>query len=176
MEILKLIGELIKYAIPAIAAFLTMRYMLEQFHARERERETEMLRREAINKMLPMRLAALERLTLYLERINLQPMVLRAGIAGKTTAMLRAELTEGVVAELEHNLVQQVYVSQPVWSAVLKCKEETLTAINLCAQQVPAESPAIELAQSLLEQFAAGQNEALQSATHLIREEIRKFY
>lgn len=176
MEILKLIGDIFKFAIPAIAVYLTMRYLMEQNAQRDQLRDMEQLRRESTAKLLPMRLSAFERLALYLERISLQGMVMRAGVAGKSAAALRTELAEAVALELEHNLVQQIYVPQTVWNAVLRSKEETLTAINMSVQQLPADAPAMALAQLLLEQFAATQTEALQAATNLIREEIKKLY
>ena len=49
---------------------------------------------------------------------------------------------------------QQVYVSEEVWAMIQNAKEQTLAFVNTVAQQLPAESTALDYAKTLITAYA----------------------
>ncbi|MBK9286190.1 MAG: hypothetical protein IPN38_00530 [Flavobacteriales bacterium] len=121
--------------LPSVVVFLTAFYTLKQFmNASISERMTD-LRKEDHRQTLPLRLQAYERVTLFLERISPGPLVLRVHKSNMSSRMLHAELIATVREELEHNVTQQVYMSEKAWAKVKQAKEETIRLLNIAFEQ-----------------------------------------
>ena len=72
--------------------------------------------------MLPIKLQAYERLLLFCERINPVKMLVRIQpISDNTNAYLQL-LIANIEQEFEHNLVQQIYISDDTWTAIIATK------------------------------------------------------
>lgn len=80
--------------------------------------------------VIPLKIQAYERLVLYLERIRFQVLVKRVFMPGMSRIDFQFALIQNVQDELEHNLAQRLYVSEPVWFNVIVTKDEVLKSIN----------------------------------------------
>ena len=80
--------------------------------------------------VIPLKIQAYERLVLYLERIRFQVLVKRVFMPGMSRTDFQFALIQNVQDELEHNLAQRLYVSEPVWFNVIVTKDEVLKSIN----------------------------------------------
>ncbi len=169
-----MIGELLKYIIPALivlgATWLVLGKMLKE----ERQKREYELRRQDRTNTIPMRLRGYERLALLLERITPEHMLMNTDFSGMTMQDLQRQLLQTVRLETDHNLSQQIYVGDEVWQAVMLAKEETLNFINAVALQMPKESSAMQYAQTLLTAYANNGETPTQRALHLLKEEARK--
>ena len=67
--------------------------------------------------------------------------------------MQKLIITE-IRAEYQHNISQQIYVTEMSWSVVKKIKEQTIGIINSAANALPAEASALELSKSVLNHLA----------------------
>lgn len=103
--------------------------------------------------MLPLKLKAVERLTLFLERISPESMILREQSGALLNMHLQGALLLTIRKEFEHNLAMQVYVSSETWERVKLAKEEVVRVVNICASEVNPSNPSIELAKNILERF-----------------------
>ena len=100
---------------------------------------------------LQLQLQAYERLILLTERIALPNLISRInqqGIAGKDMQMM---LTHTIKQEFDHNITQQLYVSNEAWEAVRNLKEQNIHIINQVASYLPADVSGIDLNKQLLE-------------------------
>jgi hypothetical protein len=100
---------------------------------------------------LQLQLQAYERLILLTERIALPNLISRInqpGIAGKDMQMM---LTHTIKQEFDHNITQQLYVSNEAWEAVRNLKEQNIHIINQVASYLPADISGIDLNKQLLE-------------------------
>lgn len=79
--------------------------------------------------LLPLRLQAYERLTLLLDRISLEKLVVRVQPIGEDVKEYKQLLIANINQELEHNLTQQMYVSDDCWNTILKTKQAIITKI-----------------------------------------------
>jgi len=100
---------------------------------------------------LQLQLQAYERLILLTERIALPNLISRInqpGIAGKDMQMM---LTHTIKQEFDHNITQQLCVSNEAWEAVRNLKEQNIHIINQVASYLPADISGIDLNKQLLE-------------------------
>ena len=94
------------------------------------------------NTVVPLKIQAYERLVLYLERIRFSVLVKRVFMPGMSRADLQFALIQNVQDELEHNLAQRLYVSEPTWFNIIVIRDEVLKSINAAFGENPdADAP-----------------------------------
>ena len=168
MEIL----EILKYVLPS-AVVLAATYLInKQFFDREREKDRLQLITENSKTVTPIRLAAYERLTLFLERINPQNLVVRVTQPGMNALELQRDLLTTIRAEYEHNLSQQIYVSANAWKAVTDIKELITQIVNQAAQTVEIDAKSSELGKKIVEIYSNEENEPVAAAVEVLKSEI----
>ena len=100
-----------------------------------------------------MRIAAYERLTLFLERISAESIVIREQPNVLTVKELQASLLSNIRTEYEHNMAMQVHLPSATWQLVRNAKEEMIRTINVSADLVKPTDPSIALGKTILEQY-----------------------
>ena len=105
---------------------------------------------QALKIIMPLKVQAYERFLLYLERVQLPQLVKRIYAPGMEKGTLHLLLIKNVREEFEHNLAQQLYVSNTTWNAVVNAKEELVNQINTTFEQLKDEEDVSILAQSLV--------------------------
>jgi len=80
----------------------------------------------------------------------LPQLVKRVYTPGMEKGTLHLLLLQNVREEFEHNLAQQLYVSNSTWNAVANAKEELVSQINSTFEQLKDEEDTSILAQSLV--------------------------
>jgi hypothetical protein len=115
-------ADILKITIPALLVFLAGYLALSAMIRNDanRRRLELMLNNQKVT--LPLRLQAYERLTLFLERISPESLIVRVNKAGMSAQKLQTALLESIRAEWEHNLSQQLYVSHEAWELVKNAK------------------------------------------------------
>ncbi|PJX24469.1 hypothetical protein CAP47_02970 [Psychroflexus sp. S27] len=79
---------------------------------------------------LPVRLQAFERLTLFLERIHPGNLLQRVNPTSEDKHTYEQLLVATIEQEYEHNLIQQIYVSNKTWQAIRASKGATISLIR----------------------------------------------
>ena len=88
-------------------------------------------KRITIAKMVtPLKIQACERFLLFLERSQLPVLVKRIYTPNMAKEVFHISLLQSIEEEFEHNLAQQLYVSEAAWTAVKNAKEELVNQIN----------------------------------------------
>ena len=108
------------------------------------------LKVQALKIIMPLKVQAYERFLLYLERVQLPQLVKRVYTPGMEKGTFHLILLQNVREEFEHNLAQQLYVSNSTWIAVVNAKEELVNQINTTFEQLKDEEDVSILAQSLV--------------------------
>lgn len=130
------------------------------------------LRLEARKITLPMRVQAYERLTLFSERISLVNLLKRVKPISLEKEAYEDLLIKSIEQEYEHNLVQQVYVSEECWGIIKTAKNSIINRIrktNMSEQITDAHKLRETLLLDLLEQKNSPSAVALQ----VIRKEMK---
>jgi len=102
-------------------------------------------------KTLPLQLQAYERLILLVDRIALPNVISRENQSGIGLKDMQFLLVNVIKQEFEHNVTQQIYVSNEAWEAVRNLKEQNIHIINQVASFLPPEATGTELNKNLLE-------------------------
>ncbi|WP_322965225.1 DUF7935 family protein [Psychroflexus curvus] len=118
------------YLLPALIAGGIGYYFFNTYVEHQKEMQYLELRKENRSEVLPLRLQAFERLILLLERISPGQLLARVKPVGEDKYDYQNLLIASIEQEFEHNLVQQVYVSQRCWDAVKASKNSTISLIR----------------------------------------------
>lgn len=139
--IVKELLELAKYIIPMALALLGVYLLMTNFFQNEwkrRNADTRLTKENERQKvLLPIQLQAYERLILFLERINPNSSLHRLRQKGMSANDLQLALIANIRDEFEHNVVQQLYVSEDAWQLIRSVKEEMVKFYNLLGAQMP---------------------------------------
>ena len=90
--------------------------------------------------------------------------------------MLHAVLLKTIRSEFDHNMSQQVYVSDAVWQLINQGKDQLIGVINQNVTSVSPHSDATELGKLILESSLEQQKWLIDEALVLLKEELRKNY
>ena len=163
--------DILKLILPAGIVFLTTYYLVKNFLEQERSKKSIDLKLANQNVLTPLRLQAYERMVLFLERINPNSLVMRTNKA-VSAPLLQAELLKTIRNEFEHNLSQQIYMSNKAWDAVVQAKEETIKIINVSASKVSPNANGMELAQTIVTISSQLSELPAKAAVEFIKKEI----
>ncbi|MEM6763962.1 MAG: hypothetical protein AAF824_00795 [Bacteroidota bacterium] len=176
MESLTIIGEILKYLAPAAIVLLAVKFMSDTGVERERVTQNLMIRNEILKQHLPLKITAYERATLFLERISPENLLPRMNASGKSVGEYRMELIQEIREEFEHNMAQQIYISNTGWMALIRAKEEILTVINQAAQGLDEDEEGIFLAKGIIEKMMTLEELPAQRAIIILKNDLQPFF
>lgn len=116
------------YLLPAVVTGVVAYYFFSRYIKNEDDKRRFLLKQEAQKEVLPLRLQAYERMALFLERINLSKLIVRVTPDSPDKSDYETLLIQHIETEFEHNLVQQIYISDACWTVIKTAKN---TAIQL---------------------------------------------
>lgn len=128
--------DILKITIPALIVALTAYYLIKQLTVSSSERKYLGVKAKTQKEVLLLRLQAYERLILLMERITPDHLIMRIDSTGMNANEFHLELLSNIRAEFDHNISQQLYVSDIVWQETYHAKEEVTKLINLSFQQL----------------------------------------
>jgi hypothetical protein len=129
METTKII-ELLSYTLPAIVTGLVAYYFFDLHTKNEEGRRRYLLNKEAQKNALPLRLQAYERMSLYMERINPTKLLIRIAPISNDKNDYENLIIAHVEQEFEHNLTQQIYMTDECWTIIVTAKNATIQMIR----------------------------------------------
>lgn len=167
-------ADILKITIPALLVFLAGYLALSAMIRNDanRRRLELMLNNQKVT--LPLRLQAYERLTLFLERISPETLIVRVNKSGMSAQKLQTALLVSIRAEWEHNLSQQLYVSHEAWELVKNAKGNVIKLINVCAEKVNPNEPSIQLSQKILEMMVEFESNPVNIALDFLKKEAKE--
>lgn len=123
---------------------------------------------------LPLRLQAYERLVVFMERINPENLVNRVIVQPMNTEDARSLMVGSIRSEYDHNVSQQIYVSEVAWEAVSNAKEQLISLINNIAGRIGETGDGRLLGRQLL-QLSLKENELpARTALQVLNAEVKK--
>jgi hypothetical protein len=171
---MELLSELLKLTIPAglvlYGMYLTVKLLLNREADRHRY-DTQNRYTEAV---VPVRLQAYERMVLFLERISPNNLLLRMGNSASTVSELQQRLLQDIRDEYNHNLSQQVYMSQATWDEIQAAMHDMITLINQASGDTRPDQPAIELSKLIFERVIQREQQPTAKALTVVKEEIQQ--
>ncbi|MFN0050288.1 MAG: hypothetical protein ACKVOU_14280 [Cytophagales bacterium] len=167
------IFELAKIILPATLVLYAVFLVVRSFLNKEYDRKVLELKMDNAKVILPIRLQAYERICLLLERISLNNLIIRVNDPAYNSLQLQQVLLSEIRNEYNHNLSQQVYMSDEAWNITKKAIEDIVSLINTSGEQVQQESRGIELAKKIFENHLNKSYDTVNQALTYIKAEIR---
>ena len=173
---MEIVYDLLKITLPALIVLYVAYLLVRSFLQKQLEEVLLRMRHKNQEVVVPIRLQAYERIVLLLERITPSNLLSRLGNSEYTAEEFQQILIHEIRNEVNHNLSQQVYMSDQAWTHVTTAVEQTISLINSSATQLDPKAKGIELAKAILENIAhEGPDTASQAITY-IKEEIQEIF
>ncbi len=126
--------QLFFYLLPALIVGALAFYFFNVYMRNEEQRRRFLLQKENQKQALPIRLQAYERMALFLERIAPGNLLLRVTPYNDSKEDYSSLLAKTIEQEFEHNLAQQIYLSEECWNVIKASKNATINNLRKMAQ------------------------------------------
>jgi hypothetical protein len=173
MEALIEFGKII---IPASLVLYAVYLIVRSFMIKEIELKKLEIRTRSIETILPARLQAYERMTLFLERIAPQNLLIRLNNPGFTARDFQKILLDEIRNEYNHNVSQQIYMGEDTWNQTRNAKEDLVMLINDAASAMTPESTSIDLSKKIFEMTMEKKVDLIGLALTGLRNEIQQTF
>jgi hypothetical protein len=126
--------------VPSLIIAVTAFYFFNSYTSNENRRRDVELHLKHAQQTLPLRLQAYERMALFLERITLGNLLARVTPRSDDKNAYEAQLISTIEQEFEHNLTQQIYISQNCWNVIMTSKNTSIQMIRQANMSEKVES------------------------------------
>ncbi len=165
--------EVLKYAIPSLVVLLATWLVMHNLFKNEEQKRLWELKKLSQKEISPIRMRAYERLALLLERTTPEHLLVDMPLTEMSVTQVQQRLMQTIRMEYDHNLSQQIYVSDEVWELITTAKEQMVAFVNSMAQQIPAGSTALDYAKVLITAYSANGETANERALQALKDEAR---
>lgn len=167
------IFQLFAYLLPSIVTGAIAFYFFRMHTNNEEGRRRFILHKDSQKDTLPVRLQAYERMALFLERIAINNLVVRVAPQGQNKAKYENLLIKQVENEFEHNLSQQIYMSDECWNIIKAAKSATIQIIRSAG--ISEADSADKLREDILNQTMEKQSPSV-TALSFVKKEIGELW
>ena len=123
--------EGIGYAIPALVTGAVAYFVMSGLRNQETNEKKLDLLAQKKRESLPIRLQAYERMLVFCERINPVKMLVRIKPIGDSSEAYLQLLLASIEQEFQHNMVQQLYITDECWNVVIASKAAVINKLKL---------------------------------------------
>jgi len=125
---------------------------------------------------LPNRLQAFERMCLFLERLSPGNLVLRVNTSKMTAKELQQLMIAEIREEFNHNLSQQIYMSDKSWDMIKNTVEDVIALVNTNAEKLDADAKSVELAKLIFNELEKREIDPVAVTLSEVKAEIRDIF
>ncbi len=173
---MEVLGDFLKIILPAAAVMYGMFLTVRSFLNKDFEKKLAELKMKNTEIVLPIRLQAYERMSLFLERMSPHNLIMRVNDPAYNVAQLQQRMLIEIREEYNHNLSQQVYMSEQAWGLIKSSMEETISIINRASVNLPPEAKGIELAKMIFEILLQKKEDPVNKAIKFVKKEIQQVF
>jgi hypothetical protein len=122
--------ELLMFTVPSLITGGVAYYLFDTYFKDQQNTRRWLLQKENQKQSLPLRLQAYERLALFLERINPAKLLIRIAPISDNKVDYQNLLIQHIEQEYAHNITQQVYITNDLWTMLLTAKNTIIQNIR----------------------------------------------
>ena len=168
--------EFIKILVPASVVLYGAYLLVRMFIQKEVDLKKLEVRGKSIETVLPNRLQAYERMALFLERISPQNLLVRLNASGMTSKEFHQLLLSEIRSEYNHNVAQQVYMSENIWNLIKNAKEDLIVSINDASIEMKMDSTSLDLSRKIFEKSISKSVDPIAHALSELKKEIQQTF
>jgi len=125
--------EIAAYTIPSLITGGVAYYLFTAYFKDQQNTRRWLLQKENQKEALPLRLQAYERMAIFLERINPSKLLIRVAPMSQDKNLYEVFIIDHIEQEFEHNLAQQIYITEDCWNVILTAKNTLIQNIRKTA-------------------------------------------
>jgi hypothetical protein len=168
--------EFIKILIPASVVLYAAYLMVRSFIQKEVDMKRLEVKGRSLETILPNRLQAYERMTLFLERISPQNLLVRVNAPDMTAREFHQLLLNEIRNEYNHNVAQQIYISEGVWEMIKNAKEDIIITINESSTMMKDDGTSLDLSKKIFEKIIGRELDPISHALTELKREIQQVF
>ena len=163
--------EISKYILPALVVFATVYFVMKRYLNMQYSTQVLKFKQEQLKNTLPIKLQAYERMAMFCERISLENLSYRLSSEHLDAKSMGNAMLITIQQEYEHNMSQQVYISEKLWEIITMAKNQMQNLVSTAAADRSISTSA-ELVQKALELQKNIGNSPINTAKRAIKKEI----
>ncbi len=171
---MEIVVEFAKLILPAAIVLYAMYLTVKAFIDKEMAQKMVDIKAQNSAAIIPTRLQAYERLSLLLERITPNNLVFRLNDSEYSAKEFHHILIANIREEFNHNLSQQIYVSNEVWNMTKNAMEDVILTINQATQGLDDDARSIDLGRKIIDQQMQSEQDAVSQALSALKNEVRQ--
>ena len=175
-KMMQSITELLKILIPAAAVLYGMYLTIQTFLQKQFEQKQLEIKQKNTEHITPLRLQAYERMTLFLERITPNNLLLRLGNTGIEVADYQQIILHEIREEFNHNLTQQIYISHEAWEKIRQSMNEVVALVNTSVAEISPDAAALNLSKKIFEKVITENKQPTADALKFLKEEVQAMF
>lgn len=173
---MEMVYDLLKITIPAGLVLYLAYLLVRSFLQKQLDEIAFSVRQKNQEIVIPIRLQAYERIVLLLERITPSNLISRLSSSDYTAEEFQQILVHEIRNEFNHNLSQQVYMSDSAWTYVTTAVEQTISVINSSAHALDEKAKGFDLARAIINNSSGEEMDTSKQAIKYIKEEIQDVF
>ena len=174
MQINTFLLELVKFTLAGIGTVYVAFYLIKPYLERSEKLQLMELKKSTTALTLPLRFQAYERLIVFVERVNPANMLVRLHGTQYSAHELHSLVVSEIREEFQHNVSQQIYVSERAWNVIKRVKDDTMSVITNAIKAMPENATGLELSKTVLAHMASLQDNPYDIATSMIRKDMEE--
>ncbi|HJP61817.1 MAG TPA: hypothetical protein VJ844_00160 [Mucilaginibacter sp.] len=174
MQINTFLLELVKFTLAGIGTVYVAFYLIKPYLERSEKLQLMELKKSTTALTLPLRFQAYERLIVFVERVNPANMLIRLHGTQYSAHELHSLVVSEIREEFQHNVSQQIYVSERAWNVIKRVKDDTMSVITNAIKALPENATGLELSKTVLAHMASLQDNPYDIATSMIRKDMEE--
>ncbi len=165
-----------KILLPASVVLYAAYLLVRSFVQKDVDLKKLEVRGKAIETVLPSRLHAYERMTLFLERMSPQNLLVRLNTGSMPAKDFHQVILSEVRQEYNHNVSQQIYISEEVWEMIRNAKEDLIVMVNDAASEMTEQSSSLDLSKKIVEKALSKTVDPLAHALSELKREVHRIF
>ena len=176
MQIYNYFLEIIKFTLAGVGTVYIAFYLVKPYLDKAEKIQLVELKKNIAGQTLPLRFQAYERLVLLIERINPANMLLRLHGTSYSAHELHSLVVTEIREEFQHNVSQQIYVSDRAWNVVKRVKDDTISVVTNAIKALPDTATGLDLSKTVLAHLASLQDNPYDIATQMLRSDLEELF
>ncbi|MEL7220221.1 MAG: hypothetical protein AAGJ93_02815 [Bacteroidota bacterium] len=168
--------EIVKIALPALIVAFISYYLIREMLSKQVLMQEQKIRQERQDAVTPLRMQAYERLSILVERLSLSGLLMRNRNDEMKAITFKIALLMAIQQEFEHNISQQIYVSDKLWQILEATRDDLVQFIELVSNKLPKDASSLELAEALMAYQAQRESNPIATAQMAIRKEATSLF
>lgn len=163
--------EILKYILPALVVFATVYFMMKRYLDMQYSTQLLKFKQDQLKNTLPVKLQAYERMAMFCERISLDNLSYRLSSQNLDVKSMSNAMLIAIQQEYEHNMSQQVYISEKLWEIITLAKDQMQNIISTATSD-PSISSTAALIQKAIDLQKGMGGSPVKTAKRAIKKEI----